>query len=272
MSAGQIINCLACGGTVVYDIKASGAKCIFCGSVSLEVVEPDEAIPVPEAALPMAVDFERANAEYKKWASASWWYPKELRTLSIELRPMFLPAWRFYSHLETHWAGLQRAGTRSGKAPTSGQSSLDLNIMVPASLGLDQSELFGLQPFDEAQSRPWTEHDAEHPWEPPQVTEVGARSRGHRMMADHHRGVIQSQAGLISCKVSPLIQDHDVRLYMLPIYIGAFRYRDKPWRFVINAQTGKVVGKAPTDRMKVAMVVGIALAVILLIGLLLRMG
>lgn len=271
MSDAQIINCLACGGTVVYDIKASGAKCIFCGSVSLEVAEPGEALPVPQAALPMAVDFSRANAEYKKWASASWWYPKELRTLAIELRPMFLPAWRFSSQLETHWAGLKRAATRSGKAPTSGQSMLDLSIMVPASLGLEQGELFELQPFDESQSRPWSEDDADQAWEPPQVTEVGARSRGHKMMADHHRGVIQSQSNLISCKVSPIIEDRDVRLYMLPIYIGAFRYRDKPWRFVINAQTGKVVGKAPTDRMKVAMVVGIGLAVLLLIGVILRM-
>jgi hypothetical protein len=45
---------------------------------------------------------------------------------------------------------------------------------------------------------------------------------------------------------------------MLPVYIGSFRYRDLPWRFVINAQTGRVTGKPPLDRVKIAVVAALA--------------
>jgi hypothetical protein len=47
----------------------------------------------------------------------------------------------------------------------------------------------------------------------------------------------------------------------VPIYIGTFRFRDRPWRFLVNGQTGEVVGKAPLDWRKVLALVVLALVV-----------
>ena len=57
-----------------------------------------------------------------------------------------------------------------------------------------------------------------------------------------------------------MVEEENHKLYMLPVYIGAFRFRERAWRFVINAQTGEVVGETPVDRQKVVMVVGGVLA------------
>ena len=65
-----------------------------------------------------------------------------------------------------------------------------------------------------------------------------------------------------------MVHDRDVTLLMLPIYIGVFRFRERPWRFVVNAQTGKLTGEAPLDRVKVAL---ISLGALALLGLLLAL-
>jgi hypothetical protein len=250
----ELVRCAACGGSIVYDVKAAGGACMFCGSVALSAVPTEEPLPVPHAAIPVSITDADADGQFRDWARSSWWYPKELRLLEIKVRAMLLPAWRFSSHLETHWAGLVSAATRSGKRPKAGLDEIDTSVMVPASGGLSQAELFGLQPYHESAATDWKPRQTT-PWEPPQLTEHGARVRAHDLMAQWHAGRIKDERGLISCNVSPVIDDRDVRLLMLPIYIGAFRYREKPWRFVINAQTGEVVGDAPIDRLKVALVI-----------------
>jgi hypothetical protein len=43
---------------------------------------------------------------------------------------------------------------------------------------------------------------------------------------------------------------------LLPVWIMAYRYQDKVFRFLINGQTGRATGQAPTSVKKVLAVVG----------------
>jgi hypothetical protein len=42
---------------------------------------------------------------------------------------------------------------------------------------------------------------------------------------------------------------------LLPLYVGAYTYRGKPYRVLVNGQTGKVGGAKPRDTFKVALVI-----------------
>jgi hypothetical protein len=263
----DLMRCQACGGAVVYDIKAEGAACMFCGATALAAAPEQEVIPIPDAMLPMEIDGDRADNQYRVWARSSWWHPTKLRHLEIRLRPMMLPAWRFHSRVESHYTGLVHAATQSGKRPTSGREETDVWHMVPASGGLSAGELLELQPFHEDRAVAWQPEQQHGPYEPPAVTERGARHEAHRTMAEYHRRAIARAHDLLLCKTSALIDDLDVKLHMVPIYIGAFRYRDRPWRFVINAQTGEVVGDAPIDRLKVFFVAISVLALLIALAL-----
>ncbi len=268
----DLLRCRSCGGSVIWDASHSGAACLFCGSVALEVQAPEEALPVPDGWLPISIEASVADSRFRAWATSSWFRPAILKTTAIQLRPMLLPAWRFHSRLETHWAGLRRARTQSGKAPVAGVETLELYHMVPASTGLTQVELFGLQPFDERTTQPWSSEAQTMIWEPPALTRQGASSRAHHDLAADHQRRIAHAHGLVKCNVSPLIDDLDVRLLMVPIYIGAFRFRDRPWRFLINAQTGEVVGDAPIDRLKLAALIAGGVALLALIGLIIALS
>jgi len=48
---------------------------------------------------------------------------------------------------------------------------------------------------------------------------------------------------------------------LLPVWIAAYRYREKVYRFLFNGQTGEVVGKAPWSLYKIALFV-LALAAV----------
>lgn len=255
----QVIQCDACGGSVVYDAGREAARCLFCGSVALHADDLGESALQPDAMLPFEVDRSDADARFRRWARSSWWYAKPLRNRSIELSELQLPVWCFDASLETHWAGLVRAATRSGSRPRAGVDRAELSALVPASMGLREAELHALSPFGEGSA---VAFDEGVPHEVPALSERAASQIARERLRDEHRQRITRAHRLKRCNCSVIMRVRDARLLMVPIYIGSFRYRDRPWRFVINGQTGAVTGRAPLDRRKIAAVVILVLAAV----------
>jgi hypothetical protein len=54
---------------------------------------------------------------------------------------------------------------------------------------------------------------------------------------------------------------------LLPVWVAAYRYRGKPYQFVVNGQTGEVQGERPYSMVKIAIAVliGLGLALVLLV-------
>jgi hypothetical protein len=49
---------------------------------------------------------------------------------------------------------------------------------------------------------------------------------------------------------------------LLPVWISAYRYRDKVYRFLINGQTGEVSGESPKSGWKIALLALVVLAAV----------
>lgn len=249
-----VIQCDACGGSVVYDAQREAARCLFCGSVALSPADLHEPVPHPDVAIPFEVSEHRAQAAFRRWATSSWWYPKALREQTVELSAVMLPAWRVDAEVETHWAGLRSAATRSGVRPYSGVDTTTARTLVPASMGIAERELVALGRFDERTTTDFDPGASNIPFEMPALSQAGALPVARARMSSEHRQEISRREGLQRCKGSSKVDSLDARLLMLPVYVGSLRYRDLPWRFVINAQTGQVTGKPPLDRLKVVLV------------------
>jgi hypothetical protein len=56
---------------------------------------------------------------------------------------------------------------------------------------------------------------------------------------------------------------------LLPVWISAYRYRDRTFRFVINARTGRVFGQRPWSAWKITFLV---LAILVLVGIITLMA
>ncbi|MCE8472488.1 primosomal protein N' (replication factor Y) - superfamily II helicase, partial [Rhodovulum sulfidophilum] len=49
---------------------------------------------------------------------------------------------------------------------------------------------------------------------------------------------------------------------LLPVWLAAYRYRGKTYRFVVNGRNGRVQGERPWSAWKIAFAVGLVLAVV----------
>ncbi|HMS53052.1 MAG TPA: hypothetical protein PKD56_12050, partial [Chitinophagales bacterium] len=52
---------------------------------------------------------------------------------------------------------------------------------------------------------------------------------------------------------------------LLPIFISAYRYNGKVYRFLVNGRTGKVTGERPLSYIKIALTIIAVIAIIALI-------
>lgn len=259
-----VVRCDACGGAVAFDTEHQAVRCLFCAAVAL-TPEPIHALEQPQVAIPFALGDGDAHRAFRAWTRGSWWRPRALAEVEAELTALWIPAWRVRGEVESHWAGLARASTRSGKRPRAGIDRGVAEVMIPASLGLSSRELVALGGFDEPAARPWQADDAAIPRETPNLTGAGARARAHEAMAEVRRAAIARSEGVQDCCGSARFAGLDQRLLALPVFIGSFRYRDRPWRFVLNGRSAVVVGEAPIDRRKLAVVLAIAVVIAALV-------
>ena len=67
----------------------------------------------------------------------------------------------------------------------------------------------------------------------------------------------QQQIGQLSTSVGALTFKH----VLLPVWLAAYRYRGKSFRFVVNGRTGSVEGERPYSPVKIAIAVAVALII-----------
>ncbi len=97
-------------------------------------------------------------------------------------------------------------------------------------------------------------------------TEIAtARMKAKGQIADSERKACSkaldgdTQRGLrVNTRLSACTWKH----MLLPLYVAAYMYGAKTYRFVVNGQTGEVQGEAPISWVKVGAIVGVIVAVI----------
>jgi len=246
---------------------------MFCGaSVSqLESIEIPEEVEQPLNYVPFAVDTEQATTQFRKFARSSFWYPKAIRRARLDLQLLLLPAWCFSGLLEMHWTGLTPASTSSGSRPVSGSETLRWSdVLIPASSSLRLNELRRLGIFERGQMQPWDFNTADIPYELSEMTRSAAQAKGRVEMEQRHTHHLNNEHRLTRVRTASHITELESDLVLVPIYIGVYRHNNHPYRILVNGQSGKLIGTAPTDWIKILVIIG--LIVLLVLGVLTSVG
>lgn len=260
----RAVTCDSCGGAVAMEVGADAPRCLFCGSAALsEQAELPEEVEPPSATVPFSISDDDADAAFRKFARSSFWYPDDIRNARLELNRMFLPAWVFSGTIETHYAALVSAVSRSGSRPVSGAERTQMRgVLVPSSSALTRSELHDISPFSMDDSAPFQPDALDEPFELGSLTRSAATEQALGVMRASHQKQLSDQISARKINTTCLHEDLDGEPVLLPIFIGAYRRKDEVYRVVINGQTGKLTGTAPISWVKVALAVLITLAVI----------
>lgn len=270
-------ECKSCGASMSYDAAARALRCPFCGSVELQK-KPDAKTLAPRRVVPFRVDREQAENAMRRYLGASFWRPGDLaRTASLEkITPVYVPYWVFRAHTHTYWtADTSRTppGARADWFPLSGERVGEHpQLLVGASKALRPGETAALCPFDLSAGVPPDEVDLDKVTvEQFSLARKFARPIARQMLHDAEARACEAEnvpGRARNVHVNLLVTGQSSEPILLPIWIMAYRYRDVLYRFLVNGQTGRTAGEAPTSWWKlVAVIGGVALGILLILAL-----
>ena len=269
-------QCRGCGATMSYDASAQTLKCPFCGSTDLSE-DDSRGILAPDVVLPFVISREDAQRRLVDWLGSGFWHPGDLKTAAVvtELRKVFVPFWVVATEVSTHWtADTDRTppGARASWYPISGYSRYRYeNVWIPACAGLPTELVHQVLPFDTSTGVPPDKVELEDV-----TVEQFALSRRYA------RPLIQSAVEFLESNriqgetagsernvhVNVLTDGATSTPALAPLFVMAYRYNERVYRYVVNGQTGATAGTAPFSYGKLGLIVALVVVVLLIIVLL----
>lgn len=272
MLATHNFRCDGCGASMSYDARVQNLRCPFCGGEKLQA-QKDAKTLAPKFVVPFRIEQADAINRLKQWMGSSFWRPGDLATASIvtKLTAVYVPYWVFSARTFTYWTADSSQvpwGANASWCPVSGEHRGSYSaLLVGASSSLSPAETNSLCPFDLAQAVPTQQIDLENSlFEQFQVQRKYARPLAQQGLENLER---QACAGLVpgnsrNVHVNVRVEGLHAEPVLLPVWIMAYTYREQTFRFLLNGQTGRHTGTAPTSFAKVAGVTAAVIAAIIL--------
>ncbi len=265
--------CRGCGASMSYDASAGALRCPFCGSTELEK-QPDAKEIAPQGIVPFVVTQEQAITAMRQWLGNGFWRPGDLsqQAAVVKMTPVYVPYWVFQAQTHTFWtADTNRTppGARASWYPVTGNHDGNYSaLLVGASGALSPAETDALCPFDLSTAAPPEKIDLTNSiYERFTVPRKYARplaSQGFEQLeANSCRQYVPGS--MRNLKVNVRITDLTSQPMLVPVWIMAYRYQDRVFRFLANGQTGRVTGQAPMSWRKIAVAVIIGLLILLIL-------
>jgi predicted RNA-binding Zn-ribbon protein involved in translation (DUF1610 family) len=286
----KVVACTTCGAEVTPKENAVSFPCPFCGSNIVSQAHECSIIR-PNAILPFKVTRDNATDLFRRWLRSLWWAPGTLKKRSMldaTLTGVYLPHWTYDAFTQTQYAGErgdayyetqyvtvngQRQARQVRKvrwSPASGTVEVRFDdILIPASTSLETRRVAELTPWD---------LQACVAYQPDYLAGFAAEryslalGDGFKMAQERMQPVIHSMIcrdiGGDEQRVrhqKTRYDDLTFKHVLLPIWMSAYRYRGKVYRFIVNARTGEVQGERPYSAWKIGLAVFFVVIFILII-------
>jgi hypothetical protein len=283
----QILSCPSCGADTVLGAGVVTATCPFCSSHYVTEAPKGVSLISPETLIPFRVDEEKATATFAAWAKKRWLAPRAFcrGKHRPQLQGMYVPYWTFDASLHTDFSGMggrrrietytvrvngktqTRTRTRTDWYPVSGSDYLEFdNLPCPATKKIDRALLDKVGPYSLR---------VLHVYNPAYLAGFFAERysvglgegfatvrRGMERDMERH---IERRLGYDTYRGMHYTHRYEqvkFKHVLLPLWLAAYRYREKTYQFMVNGETGKIAGRSPLSALKVGLLVagGILLA------------
>ncbi len=284
----RTLSCPNCGARVDLDDTHHASACPFCATPVVTDTGETRRLK-PQGVLPFVLTEAQARDAMKSWLGGLWFAPSGLTAYARKdrrLTGIYSPFWTFDAHSESRYHGqrgdiyyetvwvTQQVNGRNQRVaqqvprirwrPASGRVARDFNdVLVLASTALPPRFTDALTPWDLSQlSR----------YDPAFLS--GFEAEGYTVpLADGHRTARAQMAQVIASDVRRAIGGDQQRIdqldsdfsaetfkhILLPIWTAAYRYNGKSYRFVVNGQSGRVMGERPWSIWKITGAILVAL-------------
>ncbi|MDU8927446.1 TFIIB-type zinc finger domain-containing protein [Alisedimentitalea sp. MJ-SS2] len=293
----RVLQCPNCAAQVEFDEKDHAAECPFCATPVVTDTGTHRHIK-PRGVLPFSLDERSARKAMTDWLGRLWFAPNGLQDYARKGRKMqgiYVPYWTFDADTKSRYDGERgtiyyetRTVTRDGKhvqervqkirwKRVSGRVARWFDdVLVLASRSLPKRYTDALEPWDLA---------ALEPYRPEYL--AGFRAEGYTIELEEGYGEArQHMARVIERDVKfdiggdrqrihdidTAVSDVTFKHVLLPVWLAAYKYRGKTYRFVVNGRTGRVQGERPWSAWKITIAVILGLIVAAGVGYLIAIN
>jgi hypothetical protein len=287
------LQCQNCGATLDVTPELRTATCPYCASPSVVDRPPSADRPNPSFALGFVMPEAAAREAARRWVRRPLLAPQAFRQAPIsDIRGVYLPAYLYsatahtsfrasigenytvtesYTTTDAKGRSVTRTRTRvktEWRSLTGRHACYVSDVVVTASRGIANAELAAVEPFDLRALRRYT----------PKVVSgwiAEEPSLGLGAGGELARAEVSGEIGRLLADFMPgdshrdlayetTLDQESLELLLLPLWVLAVRYRDdKPAvRLLVNGQSGRVYGVAPTSLVKVLVLVAVAVALL----------
>ncbi|MDF1801756.1 TFIIB-type zinc finger domain-containing protein [Thalassovita sp.] len=282
----RVTQCPNCGAQVEFDEATHALECPFCATPVVTGTGTHRHIK-PRGVLPFAMTERQARDAMTTWLGKLWFAPNGLQDYARKGRKMdgiYVPYWTFDADTKSAYRGEQgtvyyetRTVMRDGKRtqqrvskirwrPAAGRVARFFDdVLVLASRSLPKRYTDALEPWDLS---------ALEPYQPRFL--AGFRAEGYAIELDEGYDQARSHMNRVIERdvrfdiggdqqrihdIQTQISDVTFKHILLPIWLAAYKYRGKTYRFVVNGQTGRVQGERPYSAWKITIAVILGLIV-----------
>ncbi len=274
----HVLLCPACGAETLVPREAVTTACPFCDSRYVTALPSDVPVIQPEYMLPFAVSEEGARTHFLSYAGKRLYAPFgfKKKISRVKASGIYIPAFTYDTDTETAYSGqggrrytetyrtrvngktVTRTRTKIRWYPISGRNEEKIDdILTLASRKVDESLFYKIAPFSTKDMYPYTaeylagffaERYSIGPTDSFRVaSETACRSLERK---------VESDCGY-DCYSGMEYRHHFRRVMMkhilLPVWFASYAYGKKKYFFLVNGETGRVAGRTPLSKLKIAL-------------------
>ncbi|MCB5410221.1 primosomal protein N' (replication factor Y) - superfamily II helicase [Pseudogemmobacter faecipullorum] len=280
-------RCTSCGALIEFQGATHATECPFCATPVVTGTGETRQIK-PQALVPFVCSERQAREQLVKWLGSLWFAPNKLLQYTRRGRAMngvYVPYWTFDAETRSRYTGQRgdayyetRTVVIDGKRQSrqerkirwshaSGRVARDFDdVLVLGSLSLPERYANALEPWDLGALLPYSpDYLAGFTAEGYTVALADAEPRSKQLMAQVIAGDVRHDIGGDEQRISSVETDYRGETFkhiLLPVWMAAYKYNGKSYRFLVNGQTGEVQGERPWSVWKITFAT-IALAIIL---------
>ncbi|MEO8198046.1 MAG: zinc ribbon domain-containing protein [Thermoanaerobaculia bacterium] len=271
----KAVRCTKCGAVETFAPGVAAKACAFCGTPAVVEAPANVDLVRPEGVLPFSVAKNDALQRFRGWLASLWFRPNNLRERAAlsGIQGIYVPFWTFDAESHSDWtaeAGYKRGSGKNQRVewrPAAG--TLDHrfdDLPVPASQGVDAATARELEPFPTAELVAYDpSYLSGFLAEEYAVGLDEAHTVARQRMDETLRKACRAEVPGDECRnlrVSTVYSDWQYKSGLVPVWIAAYVYQGKSFRYVVNGATGKATGTAPWSWVKIGFAVAAALIIL----------
>jgi LSD1 subclass zinc finger protein len=290
----QHVKCEKCGAEQNLPENVFASECAFCGAAIVSKGYASRLIK-PKSIVPFQVDRRHAQDAFRTWVRGLWLAPGELKRYAqtdAAMQGTYLPFWTYDCETSSDYDG-QRGTHYYVNEPVTVRDSQGREVTevrrvqktdwTPVSGHVDRfhddilvAGSTTLAPSLRGATMKWDLKKLV-PYQPEYVSGYRAEAYGvglkdgfpiakQAIDANIYAAVCQDIGGDTQRVSSISTQYTDVKFkhVLLPVWMSAYRFRNKTYRFLVNGETGEVAGESPLSWQRVTfLVIGILVVVVI---------